>query len=171
MKNITQLAVACLAMAILSLVGCGGTAYDLAPVSGKVTTKDKSQPIAGLQLMFNPQPNEANTDPGPWSKGVTDENGEFTLETRYGKKGAPVGKHWVYFEYVDGGAAELDELNEDLDDALEDEDGDKEEVAALKKKIADIEKNSKTRPQIGAEFQLEFEVPAGGTTAADFDFK
>jgi len=167
MKNITELVVALLAIATLSFAGCGGTPFDIAPVSGKVTSK--GGPVAGLRLVFTPMPNEANTDPGPWSTGVTNAQGEFSLETRQKEAGAAVGKHTVSFEYEEGGAERLDELDEDLETAVDE--GDKAAAEAIKKEIADIEKKAKTRPRFSEEFTLEFTVPPGGTTEANFDFE
>ena len=167
MKNISGLAAAVLAMATLALVGCAGKGYDIAPVSGKVTSN--GEPVSNLRVIFNPRPKADNSDPGPWSTGVTNAQGEFTLETRYQETGASVGDHLISFEYEQGGAEQLDQLEEDLDDAMED--GTKEEIAAFKKQIADLEKQAKIRPQISEEFTLEFTVPAGGTTEADFDFE
>ena len=99
MKNITTLTVAFLATAILTFVGCGGTDFSVAPVSGKVT--NNGEPVDGIRVVFTPMPNEANTDPGPWSTGVTNAQGEYTLETRYKKTGAAIGKHTVSFEFED----------------------------------------------------------------------
>ena len=167
MKNISALAVAFFAIVALTLVGCGSP-FSIAPVSGKVTSN--GEPIAGLLIIFTPMPNEANTDPGPWSTGVTNAQGEYTLKTRHKDPGAAIGKHLVGFEYEEGGAEDLDDLEEDLDSAIE-EGEPAATVASLKKQIADLKAKAKTRPQIAEDFTLEFEVPAGGTTEADFDFE
>jgi len=167
MKNLTKLTVALFAMATLSFVGCGGTDYSIAPVSGKVTCD--GQPVPGIRLVFTPMPNEANTDPGPWSTGVTNAQGEYTLETRYKKNGAAVGKHTVSFEFEgdDGDAGSLEDLEEDLEDARED--GTREEFDAIKKQIDQIRAKKSGRPKINEEFTIIAEVPEGGTDAADFD--
>jgi hypothetical protein len=167
MKKISKLAVAFLAMSTLAWVGCNSTPYSLAPVSGKVTSKD--QPVSGLRIIFTPLPNAANTDPGPWSTAVTNAQGEFSLETRHNKNGAAVGNHTVSFEYEDAGASDLDELNEDL--AAAEEDGSDEEAAAIRKQIADIEQQAMNRPRIAEDFTLEFTVPPGGTKKANFTFE
>ena len=97
MKNITNLLVVFLAVASVSLVGCGGNSA--VPVSGKVTSNGK--PVEGIRLVFSPVLVDANTDPGPWSSGLTNSAGEFVLETRYKDNGAWVGKHTVTFTYDD----------------------------------------------------------------------
>ena len=163
MKNISKLAFALIATAALSFVGCGGSAFSTAPVSGKVTSDGK--PVASLRVVFTPMPNESNTDPGPWSTAVTNAQGEYTLETRYKKKGASVGKHTVSFEFED--PEDMDGLEDDLDAAQED--GDKDEFEAVQKRIADFKTRQQGRPRVSEDYTVIIEVQAGGTTTADFD--
>lgn len=167
MKNITKLTVALIATVTLALVGCGSTDFSIAPVSGKVTCDGK--PVSGIRVVFTPKPNVDNTDPGPWSTAVTNDQGEFTLATRYDKPGAAIGKHTVDFEIESSGNSSnnLEELEEDLESAIDE--GEKAEAAALKKKIADLKVKSKGKPNIPESFSLEFEVPEGGSSEANFD--
>jgi hypothetical protein len=163
MKNITNLTVALFATAILTFVGCGGN-FSTAPVSGKVTLDGK--PVDGIRLVFSPMANEGNTDPGPWSTGVTNSEGEYTLETRHKKPGAAVGKHTVMFEFDD--AEDIETLREDLEEAGS-EDGSKAEFDAVKKRIADFKARKQARPKVSDLYTEEVEVPAGGTTEANFE--
>lgn len=163
MKHITNLAVAFFATAILSFVGCSGTEYSLAPVSGQVTLDGK--PVASIRLVFSPMANEANTDPGPWSTGVTNAEGEYTLETRHKQKGASVGKHTVMFEFDD--PEDMEGLMEELEDAREE--GSKAEVDAVKKRIADFRARQQGRPKVSDLYTVTIEVPVGGTTEANFE--
>ena len=163
MKNITNLTVALFATAILTFAGCGGE-FSTAPVSGKVTLNGK--PVDGIRLVFTPMANEANTDPGPWSTGVTNSEGEYTLETRHQEQGAAVGKHTVMFEFDD--AEDIETLREELEDAGS-EDGSKAEFNAVKKRIADFQARQKARPKVSDKYTAYLDVPAGGTKEADFE--
>ncbi len=151
------------AIPILALAGCSDTEYSLAPVSGKVTLDGK--PVDGIRLVFSPMANETNTDPGPWSTGVTNSDGEYTLETRHKKTGAAVGKHTVMFEFDD--AEDIETLREELAEARG-EDGSTAEVDAVEKRIEDFKARKAGRPKVSAEYTDYFEVPAGGTTEANF---
>ncbi|MFT5301507.1 MAG: hypothetical protein ACI87E_003569 [Mariniblastus sp.] len=163
MKNITNLAVAFFATAILSLVGCGGD-FSTAPVSGKVTFDGR--PVDGIRLVFSPMPNEANTDPGPWSTAVTNSEGEYTLMTRHKEEGAAVGKHTVVFEFDD--SEDMEGLRDELEDAGSD-DGSKAEFEAVKKRIADFKARQKARPRVSDLYSDFFEVKAGGMNEANFE--
>lgn len=162
MKDMTKL-VAFFAMATLSLVGCGSSDYSIAPVSGKVT--HQGAPVPDLRVVFTPMPNKANKDPGPWSWAKTNDQGEFTLETRHKKAGAAVGRHTVSFEYED--AEDMEELQIDLDDAREE--GTKQEVEAIRKRIEAYRQKRQSRPRIAEDYTLYFQVPPGGSTEANFD--
>lgn len=87
---------------ICSLLGCGKK-HSCVPVSGVVTVDGK--PEGGIKLYFAPMATEDSVDSGPYSTGVTDENGGFVLESRHGDAGAVVGKHRVTLKYADPGAA------------------------------------------------------------------
>ena len=84
------------------LLGCGSS-YSLVPVSGTVTVDGK--PTSGIKLYLSPVAVGGNVDSGPHSTGLTDENGGFVLECRYGDAGAVVGKHKAVLSYADPSAA------------------------------------------------------------------
>jgi hypothetical protein len=132
---------------LLSVVtaGCGsGDPYTYAPVSGRVTLNSK--PLAGATVSF--QPVAAGTSsPGTGSAAITDADGRFTLEV-VGKKikGAVVGKHKVT----------IDLAREPERDPTDDR---PRIIKHLPAKYSG--KNSK----------LEFDVPGGGSDAANFDLK
>jgi hypothetical protein len=122
--------------------GCGGS-YPTAPVSGKVTLDGKPLPQAAVT--FQPVA-EGGHRPGPGSGGFTDAEGRYTLkiigqETR----GAVVGKHRVLISMV---PPETDPTN-------------------------DKQKRYKQLPAkySGKDTKLDFQVPAAGTDAADFELK
>lgn len=85
-----------------SLLGCGG-GHSLAPVSGTVTVDGK--PEGGIKLYFTPVAIEGEINSGPFSTAITDENGGFVLEDRYGNTGAVVGKHRAIISYADANSA------------------------------------------------------------------
>ena len=94
MGKFTKVTAAVFAIAITTLAGCGDSS--IAPVSGKVTLD--GAPVAGIRLVFSPVLIEG-TDAGPWSSGLTNEAGEYSLETRHKDVGAVVGEHTVSFVY------------------------------------------------------------------------
>jgi hypothetical protein len=163
MKNITNLAMVFFATSILFFVGCSGD-FSIVPVSGKVTLNGK--PVDGIRLVFTPIPNDANTNPGPWSSGVSNSEGEYTLATRYKKKGASVGKHTVTFVYDD--ADFLAGFQQQLAAARE-YDGSKAEIDEIKKAIADFKARQQGRSKTTADYTAYVEVPSGGTKEANFE--
>jgi len=124
------------------LAGCGGP-YNTASVSGRVTVNGK--PLANVAVVFQPIATADNKDPGPGSTGVTDSDGRYSL-TIVGRnsRGAVIGKHKVRIMTMS-----------DATDSADDQ-----------------PKRIKPAPRRGKrETMLEFEVPAGGTDAANFDLK
>jgi hypothetical protein len=83
-------------------------------------------------------PESSGTTAPPGSTGRTDASGKFTLRTPLGQEGAVVGKHTVRIE---------------ADVASDDESGNATPV---------------TLPPKARDGTLTFDVPANGTTAADF---
>ena len=82
--------VALLAVALLSISGCGGPGYSLEPVSGIVTLK--GEPLANASVIFTP----ATGQSGPSSYGSTDDQGHYQLATLdLDKTGAVLGTHRV----------------------------------------------------------------------------
>jgi hypothetical protein len=123
---------------LLGVTGCGGAKY--APVSGRVLLDGK--PVANATVVFTP---DAEKNPGPGSKGKTDKDGRFTLETMTGdQKGALVGVHKVSITAYEG-------------DEIPDSSG----QGRFAKRIVGDDYNSNTK--------LTFEVKPGGTTDANFE--
>lgn len=162
MSNFTNLTIVLFGIAILSSAGCGDSS--IAPVSGKVTVA--GEPVEGIRLVFSPVLSEDGKDPGPWSSGVTNSAGEYTLETRYKDNGAVVGQHTVAFVYDDIG--KINTYRELRREAKQD--GDKAAFEEAKKNISDYEARQKTRPKSSGDgYKENFEVPSGGTQEANFD--
>ena len=86
------------------LLGCGSD-HSLAPVSGTVTVDGK--PEGGIKLYFSPIAVENNNNAGPYSTGITDDNGGFVLEDRHGNPGAVVGKHRAVVSYADAASGKV----------------------------------------------------------------
>ncbi|TWT32698.1 hypothetical protein Enr8_25030 [Blastopirellula retiformator] len=122
-------------------LGCGAKRAPTAPVSGTVTVAGKPQ--ANLVVSFLPQTGKAEVG-GKGSMGVTDAAGKFTLRTADDepRDGALIGKHQVVIRVRTAERAE------------------DEKAAAAKPAIK--------LPSEANDGSLQFEVPAGGTTAADF---
>jgi hypothetical protein len=125
-------------------IGCGDKApYGLAQVSGAVTLDGK--PVPYTQVTFMPKSGDGNPNPGPGSAATCDDNGRFQLTTVRGEQGAVVGPHTVR---ISSTGPPRPPTNSDLStgplpkDAFPD--------------------------RFNVNSELTFEVPAGGTTAADF---
>jgi hypothetical protein len=134
-------------MVVLSLfsAGCGsGDPYTYAPVSGRVTLNSK--PLPGATVRFQPVAAGTST-PGNGSSAITDADGRFTLEV-VGKKikGAVVGMHKVGIDLA------REPENDPTDDRPK-------KFKRLPAKYS------------GKDSKLEFDVPAGGSDAANFELK
>jgi len=164
MRNFNLTVVALSAVVLIAMTGCGGG--DFAPVSGTVTYDGK--PVEKLRLVFSPKPIGENYAVGPYSKGKTDANGKFSLETRYKDPGAFIGKHQVSFEYTDIGESAMSDLHSALDDAKDSSDS--AAFAKAKKKIADMKKKLKGRPVLGS-LNVVVDVPADGLDDYQLDLK
>jgi len=113
----------------------------VAPVSGRILLNGK--PLAKASVTFAPIGGK-DKEPGPSSAAITDADGRYTLKLiGQDGNGAVVGKHKVM-------VALLEERAENDD-------------SPIKLKQLPLKYNGQTT--------LEFEVPAGGTEAADFDLK
>ena len=135
----------CLApVALLFLVA--GCAQNVAPVSGRITLDEK--PLANATVIFQPISDDPN--PGPGSQGKTDRNGQFTLKlmTKANTPGATVSKHKVSITAYEGDDTEVPSSGSDM---------------KFRKRIVPAEYNAKST--------LTFDVPAGGTSSANFDLK
>ena len=122
--------------------GCGD---NLVSVSGKVTLNDK--PLPNATVIFHPHSEKPN--PGPGSHGKTNDKGEFTLTLMTREvNGAVPGKHKVSITAYEG------------DDKVPSSGSD---MKVFGKALVPEKYNGKT--------ELTFDVPAGGTTSANFDLK
>jgi len=127
------------------LGGCGGNGK-LAPVSGVVKLNGK--PVADVEVIFQPTSGDSVNAPGPAAYGVTDANGRYTLKVvGEDRNGASVGKSIVRFS----GRASAADFSED---------GSKRGKPAVF-----------LPARYGGDSKIEFDVPPGGTSSADFDLK
>ena len=166
MRNFSLIAVALSTSFLIAITGCGNGG-SLAPVSGTVTYD--GEPVPKLKVIFSPEPVGDNNSVGPYSKGVTDENGRFELATRYKDPGAFIGMHRLSFEYKDISAMALGDLQSDMSDAKDA--GDKEEFSKVKKRIADMKAKLKGRPILGNFQAVIVDVPSGGINDYQLDLK
>ena len=162
--SIAALSICCVLM-IFTSVGCKGEGFTLAPVTGVVTADGK--PVTDLKIVFYPRGTEENPTPGPFSTGMTDSEGKFTLVSRHGEPGAVVGPHRVGFELPDGMDAEaLGEARSTLTEMMAEGDADPERVKAVKQDIEKIKKEMKAfafvPPQYLKSPIIELSIPAGG---------
>lgn len=137
--------------------GCDQSAYP--PVSGTVTMDGK--PVPSVTVVFTPVGTASAPTPGPYSSGVADEQGNFTLRTRHGDRGAVPGPHRVGIEY--GNKDELSELKFELGEA------DEESKPAIKQRIAELKALFKSRIKIPTNVIHRFVVPNNGTSSANFE--
>lgn len=160
-KTCSPLSIVLLAATTLSFVGCGDAS--IAPVSGKVTFD--GEPVAGIRLVFSPILKEGKSDPGPWSSGMTNEAGEYSLQTRHEDEGAIIGTHTVAFVYDD--RDNIYKYQEHLREAKRE--GDQAAADASQKDIDNYKALQKSRPQAPSnKYTEKFEVLPGGTTEANF---
>lgn len=106
-----------------------------------------------------------NHSPGPFSTGVTDENGVFTLTTRYKDPGAVVGPHQISFEWANMDFDAMGTLREDLANAKDDQ----AKTAEIKKEIDELKQRRKNLPKVNIHQVDQFTVPEAGTDAANFE--
>ena len=164
MRNFSLIAVALSATFLIAMTGCGG---EFAPVSGTVTYDGK--PVGKLRVVFSPEPIGEDYAVGPYSSGVTDANGQFSLVTRYDDNGAFIGKHKLTFVYSDISEDAMSALRVSMADAKDN--ADPERFAETKKKLDKMKKKLKGRPVLG-NFEVVFvDVPAGGLDDYQLDLK
>jgi hypothetical protein len=133
-----------LVVALVSTPGCGATAAKVVPVSGVVTFDGK--PLANATVLFSPVAKAGEINAGDGSAGKTNEQGEYTLTTSRGVPGAQVGKHRVSISVLSQA-------------------GSSDQRPPAGGWPAPI----KVPARYNTESQLTFDVPAAGTTAANFD--
>lgn len=125
-------------------VGCGKSGdYELAPVSGVVTLDGK--PVPYTRITFVPKGSEDKVNPGPGSTALCDDAGHFELATVRGDSGAVVGPHAVQ---VSSTGPPKPPSSSDLNSGPPVKDA--------------------FPPQFNTSSTLTFEVPADGTTEANF---
>jgi hypothetical protein len=102
MKNdcynaVTFRCTATLIIASLSLIGCGGSQLNYAPLSGVITVDGR--PLAKAQIVLQCDDITVSEVARPTCRAVSDESGKFTIKTLTPEKrlidGAVVGKHRV----------------------------------------------------------------------------
>jgi hypothetical protein len=131
-------------LALLAMPALGCAPPDFAPVSGKVTLNGK--PLAGATVSFQPIAEPGSIEAGEGSTGKTNEKGEFTLRSSTGKSGARVAKHRVSISVLDPKIGEGDERPPRGGWPLAD----------------------RVPKRYNADSELTFEVPARGTSKAEF---
>jgi hypothetical protein len=142
-QRLILVSAACLLVLWPLWAGCGKKSHDLAPVSGRVTVRGK--PMANCNVLFQPAaaPNSGG-DAGFGSYAHTDGDGRFALKTVDGKPGAVVGKHVVRINVPDPERAKND--------------------------FSPPAPPPTPFPPKAYNGTLMFEVSAGGTDKANFDF-
>jgi hypothetical protein len=132
------------AMAIVvGAMSAGCSSSNIAPVAGRVTLDGK--PLAGVHVSFQPIAKAGEMNPGSGSYAMTDSEGQFKLLLVEGEQpGAIVGKHRV-------------------------------EITARSEIPANIDVAKRPPPKVfvpakySRNSELTFEVPLGGTAAANFE--
>ena len=126
------------------LAGCGASG-GFVPVSGKVTLD--GQPLANAHVAFQPLSKPGTDTPGVGSYAVTGADGGFIMHSAENDQpGAVEGKHRV-------------EINLKSDSS----DADPRLRASQPKVVLPLKYNRQS--------ELTFEVPAGGSSAANFELK
>lgn len=157
-----------LLFAISVLVGCGGSEYQLVPVSGTVTYD--GEPLNGADVVFAPMESEGVIDVGPISVGTTDSSGNYTLLTTKGLEGAMVTKHRVSIGFK--GINET-EVSRKVDEAYrKNRSMSEREMLAIEQKVrAAMKKELKGEINVPKSYnkntRLRFEV-SGPSENADF---
>jgi hypothetical protein len=124
--------------------------------------------MPGVEIIFSPKMTEDNANPGSYSFGTTDDQGNFELKTRYGDKGAVVGWHIVSMQYSDIEAGAMEALRGELADIKSMGQGD---AASVQAQIKEVTRKLKGRAVIPADAEGEYEVIKGQKNVANFEFK
>ena len=135
-----------LLVVLAAVLGCSDAKpYKTAAVSGRVTLDGK--PLAGAVVSFTPvrKPGDALTGPG--ARGETDADGKYSLKTAFAERGATIGRNRVFV------STRRFERPPDQPDAT-----------------ARQTAPEKVPPKYFSDKSaLYFDVPANGTSAANFD--
>ena len=136
-------------LSLVAVAGCGEA--KIVSVSGVVKLDGK--PYKNAVVSFQPMGSREAPNPGRGSASVTDENGHFTLIYDGERPGALVGRHRVRIFTRLGGEPSKDDGAESASEV----------------------KPQRLAEPIPAEWhensQKEFQVPPGGTNAANFDIE
>ena len=122
------------------VAGLGCNSLKFAPVSGRVTLN--GDPVAGATVSFEPMTDSGGGPSPPGSLGKTNEKGEFTLVGTNGQNGALVGKHRVRISLI-----------------AEQEGEERQRGKPVGEKLP---------RKFNTDSDMTFDVPAGGTTEANF---
>jgi len=163
MRSINFVLISLLSVSLLTFSGCGSGNF--APVSGTVTSDGK--PVAKLRVIFSPMPIGGDHAVAPFSMGVTDDEGKFTLKTRHGDTGAFVGAHTTSFEYTDIGEDAMGELRDQMADAKEEQDS--EAFQKAKQKMSKMIEKLKGRPVLMNRYTASISIPSGGTDSLNIE--
>jgi hypothetical protein len=131
-------------LALVLLVGCGPKPPRVAQVSGRVTLDGK--PLPKASVTFVPMASKENQNPGPTAQGMTDSDGRYQVAVDVSTPGAVVGKCRIYVTTI---------LS---DPAIDDRD-----AGGPIRKVRD-----KVPQRYNQGTELQFEVPPGGTSQANF---
>ena len=131
----------CLLCLAAFATGCGGP--KIVPVSGRISLANK--PLPNASIVFQPISEQHN--PGPGSHAKTDKDGKFALKLLTGQgNGALVGLHKVIITAYEGDDIAVPSSGSNM---------------AFRKALLPDEYNAKSK--------LKFDVPATGTSEANFD--
>jgi hypothetical protein len=134
---------------LMAVLVCGCTEsskpYRTAPVSGVVTLDGR--PLAAARVTFMPvHESQGGSQSGPEASGETDDSGRYSLKTVFGDTGATVGKSRVM---ITTRKTELDPNNPD--------------------RSKEVAKERVPGRYFSEQSPLVFEVPEGGSKAANFE--
>ena len=129
------------------VVGCGDSRFQIAPVAGKVLLD--GEPVSNARVVFMPRAQGDDREAGYYSQGETDAEGRYRLKTVEKKPqgGAVVGLHRIM---ITTRRSKIDPNDPDR------------EIVEATERIPLPYSDYRSTP-------LEWEVPAGGTDAADFE--
>jgi hypothetical protein len=144
MQLVRALSVVAVASLACLALGCGGGPA-MAPVSGVVTLD--GAPLADAVVTFQPKAVGGNMYPGQSSQGKTDQNGRYSLEIIGTGSGAILGPNRV-------------QISAFLTGKGGDPASDRPGAQTLPKNRVPAKYNEQST--------LEFDVPPGGTSSADF---
>ena len=136
-----------MAALFVSLVGCNNSKFEFAKVEGRVLLD--GSPVPEAKVVFMPTSQTSDGEAGPYSMGVTDAEGVFTLNSVEKKPhaGAVVGPHKIIVSTKRSHLAP-DSLDVEIIDSPE----------TIPPQYSHYKKTT-----------LQFEVPSGGTDEANLD--